>query len=168
VGSYLQQYGAGEEKRNRVLKVTVTSLIAILVIALVGYWIFKDYPEKQKAKRFLAEVNAHDYQAAYQEWGCTTQHPCPNYDYKRFVEDWTGAGQKTSGNWNIESTDSCRSFLTVNVRAPGTDLQSLAIQRSDHSLSFAPAPECQERKWRWKQFFERILGKEPAPPKPGS
>ncbi|MBV9181143.1 MAG: hypothetical protein JO356_07520 [Acidobacteria bacterium] len=168
MGSYLQQYGAGEEKRNRVLKVTVLALIGVVVIALAAYWILKDYPEERRAKQFLGEVNAHNYQAAYQDWGCTAQHPCPNYDYKRFVDDWTGAGKKANGPWRIESKDSCRSFLTVNVRADGTDLQSLAVQRSDKSLSFAPDSECQEAKWRWKQFFDRILGRTPPPTKRAS
>jgi len=46
----------------------------------------------------------------------------------------------------------------VNVQAPGTELQSLAVQRSDKSLGYAPAPECQERQWRWKAFFQRLFG----------
>ena len=162
MGSYLQQYGAGEEERSRILKVTILSIIGVVVLALILYLIFKDFPEKRKAQQFLGEVNAHKYQAAYELWGCSAQHPCPNYDYNRFMEDWTAHGN-SAGDWKIESTDSCRSFLTANVRAPGSELQSLAVQRSDKSLSFAPAAECQERKWRWKQFFQRLMGKAPPP-----
>ena len=39
-----------------------------------------------------------------------------------------------------------------------SELQSLAVERDNHTLGFAPAPECQERQWRWKQFFERLFG----------
>jgi hypothetical protein len=48
--------------------------------------------------------------------------------------------------------------VTVNVQAQGTELESLSVERNNHELGFAPAPECQERKWHWKQFFERIFG----------
>ncbi len=48
--------------------------------------------------------------------------------------------------------------MTVNVQAQGAELQSLSVQRDDHELGFAPAPECQEKQWHWKQFFQRLIG----------
>jgi hypothetical protein len=75
------------------------------------------------------------------------------------MRDW-GPESNAKSPWKIASTDSCKTFLTVNVDAQGAELQSLAIQRSDLSLGYAPAPECQERKWRWKQFFQRLTGHE--------
>jgi hypothetical protein len=164
MGSYLQQYGVEETRRNRTLKAILVAAVSVIVLALVAYLILHNYFEKRAAKQFLSEVNAGQYQKAYQTWGCTAQHPCPNYDYQRFLEDWGPAKRKT-GSWEIAETDSCRSFLTVNVQAPGTELQSLAVQRSDKSLGFAPAPECQERQWRWKAFFHRIFGGGTEPPK---
>lgn len=157
MGTYLQQYGAGEERRNRVIKIIIFSCIGIAILIWIIYLIFHNYPEKQVVKRFLSEVNSHNYQAAYRDWGCTTAHPCPNYDFHRFLEDW-GPGSKATSPWKIASTDSCRTFLTVNVTAQGAERQSLAVERSDKSLGFAPAPECQERKWHWKQFFQRLFG----------
>lgn len=157
MGSFLQQYGAEEDRRNRVIKWIVLTFIAIVIIALVAYFFFHNFPEKQVVKRFLAAVNSHNYQTAYRDWGCTTEHPCPNYDYNRFLEDW-GSSKKISSPWKIASVDGCRTFVTINVQAEGAELQSLAVQRSDDSLGFAPAPECQERQWRWKQFFQRIFG----------
>ena len=156
MSSYLQQYGAGEEKRNRTIKWIILSVLGALVIAFAAYLIFHNYPEKRVANRFLADLNAHNYQAAYRDWGCTPEHPCPNYDFNRFMQDW-GPQSKATSPWRVQSTDSCKTFLTVNVQAQGTELQSLAIERDNHSLSYAPAPECQERRWRWKQFFQRIL-----------
>jgi hypothetical protein len=156
VGSYLQEYGAGEEQRNRVIKWVVIGIVAALIIAVAAYAIFHNYPEKRVANHFLADVNSKNYQSAYRDWGCTSEHPCPNYDYNRFMQDWGPSGKVTLP-WRVQSTDGCKAFLTVNVQAQGSELQSLAVQRSDHSLSFAPAPECQERQWRWKQFFNRLL-----------
>lgn len=157
MGTYLQQYGVEEVRRNRKVRTILIVAGTVVVLAVIGYFILHDYFEKRAAKDFLSEVNAGQYQKAYETWGCTAQHPCPNYDYQRFLEDW-GPAKKKSGSWDISNTDSCRSFLTVNVQAPGTELQSLAVQRSDKSLGYAPAPECQERQWHWKAFFQRIFG----------
>jgi hypothetical protein len=158
MGSYLQQYLAEEERRNRIIKWIIMACILIVVAGIASYLIFHNYPEKQVVKHFLVQVNSRDYETAYRDWGCTTAHPCPNYDYSRFMEDW-GPSKKTASPWKIASVDGCRTFVTVNVEAEGAELQSLAVQRNDHSLGFAPAPECQERKWHWKQFFQRIFGR---------
>ena len=158
MGSYLQQYGAGDEHRSRIRKTIVLSCILVLVLAIAAYLFFHNYPEKQVAKDFLAEVNSGQYQQAYRDWGCTTQHPCPNYDYHRFMEDW-GPSQKISSPWKIASIDGCKTFVTVNVQATGSELQSLSVERDNKALGFAPAPECQEREWHWKQFFRRLFGR---------
>ena len=157
MGSYLQQYGAEDERRSRTIKWIILSCIAIIAVLIAAYLFFHNFPEKQVVKHFLARVNARDYQAAYRDWGCTGQHPCPNYDYSRFMEDW-GPSKKIGSPWKIASVDGCRTFVTVNVQAEGSELQSLAVERDNHSLGYAPAPECQERQWHWKQFFQRIFG----------
>lgn len=163
MGSYLQDYGAGDERRNRIITRIILGCLGAVVLSVALYFGFQNFAEKQVAKRFLKEVNAHQYQAAYRDWGCTDQHPCPNYDFKRFMEDW-GPSKNGSSPWQIANIDGCRSFVTVNVKTQSSELESLAIQREDHSLGYAPAPECQERQWRWKQFFHRIFGGEQAPP----
>jgi len=154
MGTFLQGYGEAEERRNRVIKWIIIGCIAMVVVVIAAYLIFHNYSEKQKVRHFLGELNSHDYSAAYRTWGCSTDHPCTNYDYHRFMDDW---GPKVSAPWKIASIDGCKSFVTVNVQADGAELQSLAVQRNDDSLSFAPAPECQERQWHWKQFFQHIF-----------
>ena len=156
MGGYLQQYGAGEEQRIRVIKWIILGVVGAIVIAIAAYFIFHNYAEKRVVNHFLTDVNDRDYQAAYRDWGCTARHPCPNYTYSRFLQDW-GPTQNVTPPWRVQSTDSCKEFLTANVQAQGSELQSLAVMRSDHSLSFAPAPECQERQWHWKQFFQRLF-----------
>lgn len=156
MGSYLQQYGAGEERRNRVILWIILGCIGAAIIAFASYLIFHNYPEKRVANHFIRDVNSGNLQAAYRDWGCSTEHPCPNYDYQRFLQDW-GPSKNVTPPWRVQSIDGCRAFVTVNVQAQGSELQSLAVQREDHALSFAPAPECQERQWRWKQFFQKLF-----------
>ena len=102
-------------------------------------------------------MNAHDYKSAYADWGCTTGAPCRNYDYTRFMQDW-GPSPKIASPWKIASVDGCKTFVTVNVTAQGAELQSLGVERGTKTIMFAPAPECQEPKWHWKQFFQRVFG----------
>jgi hypothetical protein len=158
MGSYLQTYGAGEERRNRIVKILILSFIGLLILLWALYLFFHNYYEKQTVLQFLGEVNKHDYASAYADWGCTTAAPCKNYDYNRFLQDW-GPDKKISSPWKIVSVDGCKAFVTVNVQASGSELESLGVQRGSKTLTFAPAAECQEPQWRWKQFFRRVFGR---------
>jgi hypothetical protein len=157
MGGYLQTYGAGEEERSRLIKRIVLSCLAVVVLAVVAYFLLKDHAEKSKAKLFLADLNAHRYQQAYLDWGCTPAAPCRDYSYQQFLQDW--GPKKAESPWKIAATDSCRDFYTVDVQTAGSDLQSIMVERNaQHIMGFAPAPECQERQWRWGQFFHRLFG----------
>jgi hypothetical protein len=152
MASYLEGYGVEDERRNRTLRYIFSGLLATVVLAIAAYFFLRDYGEKKVASQFLSDLNEHHYQAAYTIW---CPKPCENYTYDRFAADW--ADKKTSSPWKVDSTDSCKAFLTVNVTADGSELQSLSVERGTKVLSFAPAPECQEYKWHWKQFFQRIF-----------
>ncbi len=154
MGSYMAGYGAGDERRGRVIRYIVFGVLAALILAWASYAIAHDYTEKHVAKHFLAQLNERQYQAAYSTW---CPKPCEQYDYSRFMADW--GDPKIASPWKIDSTESCKAFLTVNVTANGAELQSLSVERGTNVLSFAPAPECQEYKWHWKQFFRRIFGR---------
>jgi hypothetical protein len=158
MSSYLQTYGAGEERRNQIIKRLVISFIVLALLSWFSYLFLHNYFETRTVKKFLAEVNSGDYQAAYREWGCTESTPCPNYDYKRFLEDW-GPEKKVGSPWKVDSVNGCNAFVTVNVAAKGAEEQSLSVERGAKTVTFAPAAECQERGWHWKEFFQRITGR---------
>jgi len=150
--TYLEGYGLEDERRSRTIRYIILGALAAAILIVIGYFVLHDYSEKQVANQFLTELNEHNYQAAYSTW---CPKPCEHYDYARFAADW--ANKKIASNWKIDSTDSCKAFLTVNVTADGAELQSLSVERGTKMLSFAPAPDCQEYKWHWKQFFRRIF-----------
>ena len=156
MGSYLQTYGVADERRGRIIKRILIAVGSTLAVLVIGYLFFHNYPEKRVANSFLEKINSKDFQDAYHQWGCTSEHPCPNYSFDRFMKDW-GPDSKAESSWKVSSVEGCRTFVTINVRAPGAELQSLAVQRNDKSLGFAPDSECQEKKWRWGQFFNRIF-----------
>ena len=86
----------------------------VAAVAIGTYLFLHNFPEKQVARHFLADLNGGHFDQAYRDWGCTTEHPCKNYDYGRFMEDW-GPSKKASSPWKIASVDGCRRFVTVNV-----------------------------------------------------
>jgi hypothetical protein len=158
MGGYLENYGEGDERRIRVIKMIVFSVIGLIVLSLGAYLFLHDYSEKQTVKRFLADLNSKQYENAYRDWGCTASHPCPNYSYSRFMDDWGPAKTAATSPWKIASVDGCKMFVTVNVQADGRELQSLSVARQNNELGYAPSPECQERKLHFKAFFQRLFG----------
>lgn len=165
MGSYLQNYGAGEESRNQIIKRTVLITIAVVIVGSICYFIFHNYPEKQLVKRFLAELNQHEYKKAYSTWNCAADQTCRSYDYQSFLQDW-GPDKHISSPWKIASVDGCSAFVTINVQAQGSELESLSVTRGVNGIGFAPAPECQEKKIRLGQFFHRLFHGTPPPQQP--
>ena len=165
MGSYLQNYGAGEERRNQIIKRIIWISLAVIVVGSTLYFVFHNYPEKQLVKRFLAQLNKHDYKQAYNTWNCAADQTCRDYNYQRFLQDW-GPSKPITSPWKIASVDGCAAFVTINVQAQGSELESLSVTRGVNGIGFAPAPVCQERKIRLGQFFHRLFNGTPPPQQP--
>src|SRR5271170_3036567 len=91
MSSYLEAYGAAEQHRARILGIIKTSSIILgcaLIAGLALWGVFKNHAQEQRAKTFLGLLSAHNYPAAYTMWGCTDPHPCPEYPFTKFQEDW--------------------------------------------------------------------------------
>jgi hypothetical protein len=155
MAGYLDSYGAEDERRIRLVKGLTITVIAALVIGVTAYLIFENFPEKRAVAHFLSLVNAGRYQEAYGTWGCSGAHPCSGYSYQKFLEDW---GKQDRKDWKISNVDGCTTGVVVTVSAQGSEPEPLWVQRSDESISFSPWPECQGKKWRFRQFFRRLVG----------
>src|SRR5260370_623199 len=91
MSSYLEDYGASEErraKRTRLIKLGFISTISVVFVALIFYGVFKNHSEQQQAKAFVASLIAQDYQGAYRMFGCTDTSPCRDYPFNKFLDDW--------------------------------------------------------------------------------
>src|SRR5689334_1599352 len=95
MAGYLDQYGAGDERRAAVIKWILIGIAAILVLGLLPWYLFKNHTQEGVVRTFLSEVRNHDYQSAYKTWGCGNPKPCTGYPYDRFLEDW---GDKSSAD----------------------------------------------------------------------
>jgi hypothetical protein len=150
-----QQYDATRDRRRRKV------IIVIVIAALIGAWVayhLRDHPERVTVKKFFADLQKQDYEAAYAVWFRDPnwkQHPSKyrDYPFSDFYRDW-GPG----GEWGLMKSYHVDCSLSpsggsgvivqvmVNQRA---DHAYVWVQKSDRTLSFSPNEiECGNW-WTW-------------------
>src|SRR5271157_1524988 len=98
MAGYLDRYGAGDARREKIIKRLVIALIVLVVVGGPLLFIFHNYRQESQVKQFFHLLEAHRYQEAYALWGCTDAKPCKGYSMSRFMEDW-GAGKANVSNY---------------------------------------------------------------------
>jgi len=150
MASYLEAYGAAEEHRaKRIHLIKNASIVAgsVIVIALIAYGIFKNRSEEQQARTFVSRLQAQDYQGAYRLWGCSDTHPCQDYPFDQFLEDWgPKSAHADQSSAKIGLSQSCGSGVVIRLdyKSPEEPV-TLDIERSTDVISFAPWAECPGR-----------------------
>jgi hypothetical protein len=140
MASYLDQYGAGEEQRETLIKRIVVATVLIVVLGGLGYYLFKNHAQEREVKQFLTLVRNKDYPAAYRAWGCTAQSPCKGYSYEKFLEDW--GVPAAQGELRISDSESCNSGVIVTVDFSAQRKEPVWAEKDSTSLSFSPYPSC--------------------------
>jgi hypothetical protein len=146
MGGYLAGYGAGEEQREKKIKLLAVTLLIVLIVAAILYFQFRDYPEEKQIKAFMGYLGQKDYKAAYELWGCSDAHPCPSYAFPKFMEDW--GPQSPHANVaaaKLAKTKSCQTGVIQFVEFPGKDEVQLWVERRGKTIGFAPWPVCNPR-----------------------
>jgi hypothetical protein len=140
MAGFLDQYGAGEERRENIVKKALIALAVLIVVGAPLLYIFHNIRQEHQLKQFFALLAAHDYQGAYALWGCTAAKPCPGYTMKTFMEDW-GPDKGDPTKYRITRSKSCGSGVILNVTF-GNDRDVLWVQRNDLVIGFSPFPGC--------------------------
>jgi hypothetical protein len=164
MASYLEAYGAAEEqraKRVRLIKISAIMLVSLIVIGLIAYGILKNRPEEQQAKTFVSLLQAHDYQGAYKLWGCSDTHPCKDYSFDKFLEDWgPKSAHADQSSAHIGLSQSCGSGVVIRLDYQGSEEPvSLDIERSTNVISFAPWAECPGRHLHIGTWLRSLFGR---------
>lgn len=150
MSSFLDQYGAGEERRNKLIVRAVLALLALLSVTAGGYYVLRNWKEQNRLSDFRALLEKKDYQGAYQHWGCTPEKPCPYYPYLKFLEDW---GEK-SGHTDFNTMQVVRKVTCKDGYGAGwkfgKDTVHLWVVREDQMLSYDPWPN-------WRQTWLAAL-----------
>ena len=150
MAGYLEAYGAAEEQRAKRIHLIKTASIvlgSVIVLGLIAYGIFKNYSEEQQAKHFVTLLQAHNYQEAYKLWGCSDAHPCPDYPFDKFMEDWgPKSAHADQSSAHIGLSQSCGSGVVIRLDYKGSEEPvTLEIERGTKIISFAPWAECPGR-----------------------
>jgi hypothetical protein len=163
---YLDQYGAGEERRNSIVKRAAISVLVTLVVLGLGWYLLKNHRQESVVKTFLQAIRRGDYQAAYRVWGCTPEKPCSGYEYNKFMGDWGPANAGAPGNdqgppdprvLGLSDSESCNNgvLLTVDVNSKRTE--KLWVDKTSDAIDFAPYPIC-PHKSPWAIMIHRTVG----------
>ena len=143
MAGYLDQYGAGQERRIRIIKVVVISVAALIVVGGILLFVFHNYRQEQQVKRFFDLLQAHNYESAYTLW-VRTDSDRRGYPFSAFMQDWgPQSSHPDPSNLRIARSRSCGSGVILTVDF-GTNQQQekLWVQRDDLTIGFSPLPGC--------------------------
>ena len=157
MGGYLDQYGAGDERRARRIKTGLFILLAVVAVILLGClvnFLFIPSAAERQARAFLDDLHAGQYQQAYVLWGCTAAQPCSAYPFEEFLKDW-GPEAMPPGEFQVLNGESCGSGTIVDVDAGKAGDKRLWVENSTRALGFPPASECSRRN-RVYDFFRDL------------
>jgi hypothetical protein len=143
MAGYLDQYGAGEERRNRIIIRSVLTVLIVAVVVTLGWYLTLNHHQEGVVKDFVAALKRGDTQGAYRIWGCTSAKPCPDYPYEKFLKDW-GPGPDGPDLAVIGLTDSeaCNNAVMLTLRVNPKRTEQLWLDRTNDRIGFAPFPIC--------------------------
>jgi hypothetical protein len=173
---YLDQYGAGEEQRNKIIFRVIISTVTVVVVGAFSWYLLKNHHQESVVKTFLSAVRKGDYQGAYRAWGCDRASACSGYNYESFLSDW-GPNAKSTAEPNqdfrpdpvvlsLTDSESCNNgvLLTVEVNQSRTEklwvnkTAGLAADQNRDAISFAPYPICPHKN-PWAIMLHRTVGR---------
>ncbi len=142
MAGYLDQYGAGEAQREKVIKIVLAAVAVVVVVGGVLFFMLHNYRQEQQAKRFFDLLERHDYQAAYDLW-VRTDSDRRGYPIEAFMRDWGPQSPHPDvAGFRIAKSRSCGSGVILTVDFPKGQQEKLWVQRDDLTIGFSPLPGC--------------------------
>lgn len=144
MSGYLEGYGAGEERRSKIVRNLIIGLALTLVAGLVGYFGFRNFTKRQKLDAFIEFLQKQDFKAAYATWGCTEATPCRDYSFERFLRDWgPESPAKNAASAKMINRATCGGIFNVTgilrIYRFDPDYEvSLWVSSEDGNVGFAP------------------------------
>jgi hypothetical protein len=155
MAGYLDSYGAGDERRERLIKRTVVLVVLLAVVGATLYFSFRNWRQEQTLKQFLSLLQQKDYQGAYKLFGCTQDTPCKYYPPERFTEDF-GPSSAFANPSAIKTVheDACGSGVVFSLEVPQGNDVGIWVERDSNVISFAPWPRCPGRHLQLWEFLK--------------
>jgi hypothetical protein len=115
-------------------KAVAVGVFAIL-IGLLLFFRFHNYPEERAVERFLTTIEQGNYQEAYRLW-----QPSVSYSYQDFLHDWGEPGDygKIRQFEILRARSKGSQTVIVTVRINNTDPPAeIAVDRKTKGLAFS-------------------------------
>jgi hypothetical protein len=146
MAGYLDQYGAGEERRNRIIIRSVLAVLAIAIVGTLSWYLLLNHRQESVVKNFVAAIKQGDLPGAYRAWGCPPPNGCSGYDYNQFLKDW-GPGPEAPAASAIGLTDSeqCNNGVLLTLQVNATRTEKLWMERGNDTIGFAPYAICPQQ-----------------------
>jgi hypothetical protein len=142
MAGYLDTYGAGIDRRIKLIKTAVIALVSAVALGAVLLYIFHNYSEEQRVKQFLAALSAKNYRAAYRMFGCTEEKPCTAYAFDKFMEDWGPAAGHDPSQARVTRSISCGTGVILTVDYGQQRQEKVWVERKDMTIGFPPFDVC--------------------------
>ncbi len=143
---YLDQYGVGEEERNRIVIRSAVAIIVAVCVAALAWYLFKNQHQQNVVKTFLKAVRSGNYQGAYRDWGCDVSKSCSAYSFKTFMSDWgpnaANGGAPDPSVLGLSDAESCNNGVLLTVAVNHTRTEALWVDKGNDAISYAPYPIC--------------------------
>lgn len=161
--SYLDQYGEGEEKRNRII---FRSLLAVVTISLTSsllWYLLQNHHQESLVRDFVASVKTGDFKTAYRVWGCTETKPCSGYSFNKFLTDWGPASTVPTGPPDrsvigLTDSQSCNNGVLLTLAVNPNRVEKLWVDKSADEINFSPYPICPHKN-PYAIMLHRTIGK---------
>ena len=153
MAGFLDQYGAGDERRARNIKIVLVSVVVLAVLSGLLYFFFRNYLQEQQAKRFFQLLAAHDYQTAYGLW-VSSDSERRGYPYASFMQDW-GPPSVDVRNFAILDAESCGNSVIVDADLGPAGDKKIWVNRQSLELGFPPWEQCPQQN-RIYSFYRNV------------
>jgi hypothetical protein len=140
-----QPYDEAKARRRRIW--IAVAIVAVIAIAAV-LWFNRYYPEERRVNQFFAQLQAKNYEGAYEIWMNDPnwkQHPeaYKRYSFHAFYLDWGPAGEWGPINsYKVVAAQKPRpdaSGVVIGVRVnQRKSLCSVRVEFKDKTLGFSP------------------------------
>jgi hypothetical protein len=142
MAGYLDQYGAGDERRIKIIKTLAISLVTLAVLGGLAFFFFHNYQQERQAKRFFERLQAQDYQGAYELW-VASENDRRGYPFTSFLQDWgPQSGHASVAGYKISKSRSCGNGVILTVDFDKGQQEKLWVQRENLVIGFSPLPGC--------------------------
>lgn len=142
MAGYLDQYGAGDERRIKIIKTLVISLVTLVVLGGVALFVFHNFRQERQATRFFERLQTRDYPGAYELW-VSSESDRRGYPFPSFLQDWGPQSPHADvSGYKISKSRSCGNGVILTVDFAGGKQEKLWVQRDNLTIGFSPLPGC--------------------------